>query len=143
MAAPCANAPIIPQTVCEILHDLNASERGPVAALGRYSFREQGRWLSEQSCDGAASPPILWLTEDGTDGPKPPADFELDGVALNRKFADVRKRTALGKFRFGSSDYDRWAVVYGRVEPRSGDAAKQAAANLVFRGDGVVVFLMP
>ncbi|MBZ5580404.1 MAG: hypothetical protein LAP40_27945 [Acidobacteriia bacterium] len=143
ISAPCANAPIVPQSVCEILHDLAAFESGPVAALGRYSFREDGRWLSEQACDGVSIPPVLSLAEDGTEGPKPPEDFELDGVALNRKFAELRKRTSLGKFRFGSSDYDRWAVVYGRLQPRTGDAAKKAAANLVFRGDGVVVFLMP
>lgn len=143
ISAPCANAPIVPESVCEILHDLAAFASGPVAALGRYSFREDGRWLSEEACDGVSNPPVLSLAEDGTAGPKPPEDFELDGVALNRKFAELRKRTSLGKFRFGSSDYDRWAVVYGRLQPRTGDAAKKAAANLVFRGDGVVVFLMP
>lgn len=141
-AAPCAEAPIVPHTVCEILHDLANYEAGPVAALGRYSFREEGRWLDEQVCNGAAAP-MLWLVEDGKDGPKPPPDFELDGVALNRKFTDVQKGTSLGKFRFGSSSYDRWAVVYGKVEPRTGDAAKKAPADLVFRGDGVVVFLRP
>lgn len=62
---------------------------------------------------------------------------------MNRKFDDLRKRTSLGKFRFGSSDYDRWAVVYGRVESRKGESAKKAAADLVFRGDGVVLFLTP
>jgi hypothetical protein len=32
-------------------------------------------------------------------------------------------------------------VVYGRVEARKAEAARQAPANLVFRGSGVVVFL--
>jgi hypothetical protein len=32
-------------------------------------------------------------------------------------------------------------VVYGRVVSRKGDAAQKAPADLVFRGDGVVVFL--
>jgi hypothetical protein len=113
-----------------------------VAAVGRYSYRQDGRWLGEQACaDPAPAPPILWLTEDGADGPKPPADFELDGIALGHKLADIRKHTTLGKFRFGSADYDRWAVVYGRVESRKGEAAKKAPAGLVFRGDGVIVFL--
>ena len=49
------------------------------------------------------------------------------------------KKTALGKFRFGTPEYDRWAVVYGRVVARKDD--KKAAADLVFRGDGVIVFL--
>lgn len=144
VAAPCAEAPIVPHTVCEILKNLQSFETGPVAALGRYSFREQGIWLGEQVCDGAAeNPPLLWLVEDTKDGPKPPADFEIDGVALNQKFTELQKRTSLGKFRFGSSDYDRWAVVYGKLEPRTGDQAKKAPANLVFRGDGVVVYLRP
>jgi hypothetical protein len=32
-------------------------------------------------------------------------------------------------------------VVYGRVETRTAEGAKQAPANLVFRGSGMVVFL--
>ena len=46
IAAPCADAPIVPYTVCEILGDLTHFEDNPVAALGRYSFRGDGRWLS-------------------------------------------------------------------------------------------------
>jgi len=144
IAAPSADAPIVPHTVCEILHDLPGFEAAPVAVLGRYSFREdQGRWLDEQACAGISEPPVLWLQEDLKDGPKPPGDFELDGVALNQKFADLRKRTSLARFRFGSSDYDRWAVVYGHVAARKGDALKKAPADLIFRGDGVVIFLTP
>ena len=144
VSAPCADAPIVPQTVCEVLHDLGQHDGNPVAALGRYSYRQDGRWLGEQSCPGdQATPPVLWLTEDTKDGPKPPVNFELDAAALTRKFAELRMHTSLGKFRFGTSDYDRWAVVYGRVEARKGDANKKAAADLVFRGDGVIVFLTP
>jgi hypothetical protein len=142
LPATFADAPIIPLTVCEIVDGLPMYDGKPVAVLGRYSFRDKGRWLSEQSC---ASPPpadpTLWLVEDTKDGPHPPGNFELDGSAVERKLAEVRKRTALARFRFGSSDYDRWALVYGRVETRKGDAAKLAPADLVFRGDGVVVFL--
>ncbi len=144
LTARSANAPIVPHSVCEILHDLGKYDGSAVAALGRYSFRQDGRWLGEQACDGQApNPSLLWLDEDGNDGPKPPGDFELDGSALNQKFGEIRKHTTLGKFRFGTSDYDRWAVVYGRVEPRKGDAARKAPAALVFRGDGVVIFLNP
>lgn len=143
-AAPCADAPIVPFTVCEILSDLTHFQDSPVAALGRYSFREDGRWLSEQACSGSVTaPPVIRLTEDGKDGPKAPGSFELDGAALNRKFADLQKHTSLAKFRFGSTDYDRWAVVYGRLELRTGDQAKKAPAELVFRGDGVVIYLNP
>ena len=144
ISAPCAEAPVVPQTVCEIVHALPMFEGKAVAVLGRYSFRQEGIWLTEQSCESKdALPPALWLTEDTKDGPKPPENFELDGAVLSQKLVDIRKRTSLGKFRFGSSDYDRWAVVYGRIEAGAGEAAKRAAAGLVFRGDGVVVFVTP
>jgi len=141
-----ADPPLVPSGVCEVLHDLPSYEGKSVAVVGRYSFRDNGRWMGEQACDPGSpgpggTPPLLWLVEDSTDGPKPPGDFELDAVALHRKLALIQQHTALGKFRFGSSDYDRWAVVYGRVETRKAEAAKQAPANLVFRGSGVVVFL--
>jgi len=137
-----ADPPLVPLTVCEVLHDLASHEGKTVAVVARYSFRESGRWMGEQACDaGSPAPPLLWLVEDSNDGPKPPGDFELDAVALHRKLALIQQRTSLGKFRFGTPDYDRWAVVYGRVETRKAEAARQAPANLVFRGSGVVVFL--
>ena len=134
---------MIPLTVCEVLRDLHGQEGKGIAVLGRYSYREAGRWLSEQTCDPAVDGSIeLWLAEE-KEAPKPPEGYELDGLALSKKLADLQKRTALGKFRFGTSDYDRWAVVYGRVEARKGDDAKKAPANLVYRGSGAVVFLTP
>lgn len=144
-SAPAEDAAIVPLTVCEILHDLTAYEGKPVAALGRYSFRHDGSWLGEQACDAAPPtvPPSLLLAEDPMDAPRPPESFQLDGAAVTRKLTEMRKHTTLGKFRFGSTDYDRWAVVFGRVENRKDAAAKKAAADLVFRGDGVVVFINP
>ena len=150
-----ADAPIPPVTVCEVLADLPAHEGKDIAVVGRFSFRSDGRWIGEQSCDGSAAtngapgngaakagtPPLLWLIEDGFNGPRPPDDFEFDVKVLNQKFAAVTKKTTLGKFRFGTPDYDRWAVVFGRVVARKGEAAQKAPADLVFRGDGVVVFL--
>ena len=138
----CADSAIVPVTVCEVVRDLSQYQDKSVAVLGRYSFRQNGRWLAEQACeDHPPSGPMLWLMEDVKDGPKPPSDFEIDAPTLERKWADMRKRTSLAKFRFGTPDYDRWAVVYGRVETRRGEASKTATADLVFRGDGVVVFL--
>ena len=143
-SAVAEDAPIVPLTVCEILRDLPAYDGKPAAVLGRYSFRQDGSWLSEQACDApSATPPALWLAEDGANGPRPPDSFQLDAAALTRKLTEMRKHTSLGKFRFGSTDYDRWAVVFGRVENRRQAAAKKAAADLVFRGDGVVVFINP
>ena len=143
--ATAADPPILPVTVCEVLADLPAHDGKDVAILGRYSFRRDGRWIGEESCDPATTvPPMLWLTEDSTDAPKPPANFELDATVLNKKFAGLTRHTSLGKFRFGNPEYDRWAVVYGRVVSRAsrkGDAPQKTAAELIFRGNGVVVFL--
>jgi hypothetical protein len=136
---------LTPVSVCEVLSDLPAHEGKEVAVLGRYSFRRDGRWIGEESCGGSSNgsggPAMLWLTENSDAGPKPPGNFELDAGALNRKFIDLIKHTALGKFRFGTQDYDRWAVVYGRIVVRKGEEAKKAPAELVFRGSGVIIFL--
>jgi hypothetical protein len=140
--AVAADPPIPPVTVCEILTDLPAHEGKDVAVLGRYSFRQNGRWIGEQSCEPATTvPPVLWLTEDEFTAPKPAGNLAFDAAVLNKKFAALVRRTSLGKFRFGNPEYDRWAVVYGRVVSRKGDAAKKAPADLLFRGDGVIVFL--
>ena len=139
-----ADAPLVPLTVCEVVRDLAAQEGRALAILGRYSFRTNGRSLGEQACDPAAPiPPQLRLVEDGQDGPKPPESYELDAAEVPRKLADMQKRTPLGKFRFGSPEYDRWAVVFGRLQAAKGADAQKMPADLAFRGDGVVVFLMP
>jgi hypothetical protein len=137
-----AGAPLTPVTVCEVMRNLAAQEGKALAILGRYSFRFSGRSLEEQACDPAVTvPPQFRLVEDGQDGPMPPDSYELDAAELRRKLADIQKRTSLGKFRFGSPNYDRWAVVFGRVEAAKGADAQKMPANLAFRGDGVVVFL--
>jgi hypothetical protein len=125
-----------------VLADLPAHEGKAYAVLGRYSFRRDGRWISEQTCGAAVeAPPVLWLAENSNTAPRPPGSFELDAAVLNKKFAEMVKHTSLGKFRFGNPEYDRWAVVYGRVVARKGEEGKRAPADLVFRGSGVVVFL--
>lgn len=139
-----ADAPVAPFSVCEVLRDLASQEGKTVAVLGRYSFRATGRWIAEQACEASApEPPQLWLVEDAKEAPRPPEPLEIDALILHRKLAGITQHTSLGKFRFGTPDYDRWAVIYGRVEARKGDAARKAPANLVIRGDGVIVFLAP
>jgi hypothetical protein len=143
-AALPADAPLEPLSVCEVLHDLPAHEGKRVTVFGRYSFRTTGRWLGEQACAPPVDGPAQFsLVEDANGAPRPPADFEIDGAAVRHKFTDMVKRTSLGKFRFGTPDYDRWAVIYGRVEQRKGDDAKKALANLVIRGSGVIVYVSP
>ncbi len=137
-----AGAPLAPLGVCEVLRDLARLEGKAIPVVGRYSYRENGRWMSEQACDTPApAPPELWLLESSADGPMPPRDYEIDAVVLKRKRIEMERRTSLGKFRFGTPDYDRWAIVYGRVEARKADDAKIAPANLVFRGSGAVLIL--
>lgn len=142
--AHAADPPLVPLTVCELLHDLTALDGKTVVVVGRYSFRQNGRWIGEQACEAApATPSLIWLTEDAKEAPKPPDDFEFDAAVLRRKFVEIQRRTSLGKFKFGNPEYDRWAMVYGRVEARKGEALKQAAASLIFRGSGALVFMTP
>src|SRR5579872_5868265 len=127
--------PVEPVTVCEALKNESENAGKVLAVLGRFSFRRDGRTINEESC--AEKENSVRLVEDVKEGPKPPAVFELDGAAVTRKLKQVKEHTSLHTFRFGSSDYDRWAVVYGRLE--TGKTA--AAPRLVYRGDGVIVFL--
>src|SRR5215472_15339106 len=113
VAADAPTAALTPVGVCDILRDLTKMDGKELAVVGRYSFRSEGRWMSEQSCDAPApTPPELWLQEDARDAPKPPGQFEIDNLALRKKLAEIGRHTSLGKFRFGTPDYDRWAVVY-------------------------------
>jgi len=132
---------MVPLTVCEVVRDLPAQEGRSLPILGRYSFRASGISLDEQACDPPVKTPQFRLLEDAKEGPRPPDSFELDATAVRRKLADVRKRTSLGKFRFGTPDFDRWAVVYGRVQTGPAEDATMPPADLVFRGDGVVIFV--
>ena len=143
MAAPAADNALEPLTVCEVLSDLHAHDGKTVAVLGRYSFRREGRSINQEACPAAApgepAPPhSISLTDDSKSAPKPPDVFALDAVALNRKLKTVQEKTSLRTFRFGTPDYDRWAVVYGRIEA---DKSKSGGALLVYRGNGVVLFL--
>ena len=137
-----AEPELAPVGVCEILRELASWENKDVAVLGRYSYRPSGRWVSEQACEPAtANPPELWIVEDDNEAPRPPARFEFDAAVVRRKLAEIARHTSLGTFRFGTPGYDRWAVVYGRIQARKGDDAHKASANLVIRGSSVIVFL--
>jgi len=145
--ARAADPPVVPLSVCEVVRDLVSLDGKSAAVVGRFSFRATGRWIAEQVCDSADGPavetPQLWLVEDPKEAPKLPEPFEMAAPALHKKFAEIGRRTSLGKFRFGTPDYDRWAVIYGRVEARKGDDAKKIPANLVIRGSGVILFITP
>ena len=136
-----AESTVVPQTVCEVLRDFAAQDGKEVALLGRYSYRTNDRWMGEQSCvPPLGQMPTLVLQEESS-APKTPDGYVINGAELHRKLADMQRRTSLGKFRFGTPDYDRWAVVYGRVEKRLNEDTKKQVPSLVFRGSGVVIFL--
>lgn len=145
-----AEAPEAPVRVCEILREINSYLGRPVPVVGRFSFRQNGRmaarYLNEEKCQ-SGGPSSIRIEFDSKSAPRPPQDFALDSAATYRLLSFVQKQTALGKFRFGTQDYDRWAIVYGRLEPLSGDSAGGAsavdrpAARLVVGGDGDIVFL--
>ena len=147
IAAPAADTALEPMTVCEVLKDLPSLDGKAVPVLGRFSFRRDGRSLNQEACGekpapGEPLPPnSIRLSDDSKTGPKPPDVFALDGVAVTHKLKLVQEHTSLRTFRFGTPDYDRWAVVYGRVEIDKSKPAAPAIARLVYRGDGVVLFL--
>ena len=49
-AAQGAGPRLQPVTVCEVLQDLAAYDGKVVAVIGRFSFRQNGRWLGELKC---------------------------------------------------------------------------------------------
>jgi len=135
-----ANAPVQPAAVCEVLaHPANYAGR-TVLVVGRFSFREYGRFLSEKDC-------VLRVVLDEKDGPVPPSGFAVNNDAAARTLATIRKTTSLAKFRFGSAEYDRWAMIYGLVEPASPPEKRgarefdDAASRILCHSDTLIVFL--
>ena len=88
------------------------------------------------------------ISLDSKSAPQPPLVLEVDNTTVNQKLKRIREHTALHEFRFGSSDYDRWAVVYGRIES-DGEAPKRDAAaaenpsppRVLIHGEGAIIFI--
>ena len=139
-ACVCASADEPLATVCEVLAHPEAYSGKPVVVVGRFSFREYGRFLSEKDC-------VLRVLLDAKTGPVPAANFAVDNDAAGRKLAAVRKSTSLAAFRFGSSDYDRWAMIYGRVEPapppekHGGREFEAASSQVLCHSQTLLIFL--
>jgi hypothetical protein len=156
-----AEPPLRPVTVCDVMQDLTAYDGKVVAVVGRFSFRQAGGWVGAQKCPqklvtgGQEWPNAFWVTYDPATAPKPPAVLAVDGALLAEKLREVKAGTALTKLPFGSTDYDSWAVIYGRVETRKDllvetpngprkngfGYGESSPARLVCHGDAVVVLL--
>ncbi len=142
-----------PVTVCELLTHAAEREGAVVALAGRFSFRENGRYVSEEDCPAAQGWPVsIRVAFDDKEAPKAPPVLEIDAAALSRKLKAVRRHTSLAKFRFGSPYYDRWAVIYGKVEfrrefrdgkrPENGKSPLESAPARLVCLEGAVL-LMP
>lgn len=135
----CAGDSPEPVRVCAVLEDMAAYDGKVVAIVGRFSFRPNGRSLSEDKC-GVGSATALPIVFEKKIAPPTPEHLELDGAAVRQLLKSVQQHTALAKFKFGTPDYDRWAVVYGRVE--SNKSNHPSPARIVCAGDSVVMFLV-
>lgn len=158
---PAAEPRLQPVTVCEVLQNLAEYDGKVVAVVGRFSYRQAGRWLGEQKCaqklvaGGQEWPNAFWIAYDPANAPKPPSVLAVDATMLAQKLREVKMGTLLSKLPFGSTDYDNWALVYGRVETRKDliiatptgsrkngfGYGESSPARLVCHGDAEVVFL--
>lgn len=83
-----AEKPLEPVTVCEVLKDLNSYSGKVVMVVGRFSFRKNGRWLSEETCEpnpaktDTPESSELWLAYEPKIAPRLSPVFEIDGAVL-------------------------------------------------------------
>jgi hypothetical protein len=95
-------------------------------------------------------PAAIVVVYDSKSAPKPPHDLYFDRSLVDKELELIRRQTSLASFRFGSQDYDRWAVVYGRVEMNKDSASRSkpvgrefepAPARIVCTSSTMVVFI--
>ena len=127
--------------MCEILKNPAQFDGKATAVLGRLSSRAGLRSIGEESCGAApAGSPALKLSYSTGSAPHLTGGFAVDDHAVKEKLKTIRVRTKLASFRFGTPDYDRWAIVYGRVKIAV-EPAKKDSGELVYAGDGDVILL--
>jgi hypothetical protein len=115
-----------------------------VLIAGRISKRGNRRYIGEDGCDGGGRE--LSIQFDAANGPMPPDSFGVSTAEVKRKFDTIIPHTALREFRFGTGEYERWAMVLGRVEmeapapkPDSSDAPPGAVTGeVVCRGEALI-----
>lgn len=149
--ASAAEPALAPASVCDILRKPAEYAGRTVLLLGRFSFRDRGRFLSDKSCEAKTWASTIRVVIDSKSGPKPPEKLTVDSAVLDSKLSSIKKSTTLANFRFGSTDYDRWGLVYGEVEfspefpagapPAAKGEFEPAPGRIVCRGEALVVFI--
>ena len=148
-----ASEPVV--RVCDVIRNLPLYVGKVVAIVGRFSYREEGRFLSEEMCEGLKSGELessnaIPVFFDTKAAPKPPQGLSIDRHLVYKELEIIKRQTSLASFRFGSEDYDRWAVAYGRVEmmkgsptrpKNSGKKFEPATARLICASASMIIFL--
>ena len=129
-----AEAPVQVVRVCDVIRDLASYAGKVVAIVGRFSYREKGRFISEERCEelktgDLASSNVIPVFFDTKAAPKPPESSSIDPNLVYKELEIIKRQTSLANFRFGSEDYDRWAVAYGRVEMMKGSLPKPKSSG--------------
>lgn len=143
----------MPVRVSEALQQLEKLSGKTVALIGRFSFRETGRYLSERPCESGQEghEGVIRVTFDSSPRSASITRVEFDGGAVRKELATVKRCNPLKKIRYGSPEYERWALVYGRLEPpaKSQESAPapdkefpQIAANVICGGEAALMFLV-
>jgi hypothetical protein len=76
----------------------------------------------------------------------PPDSFGVAAAEVKRKFNTIIPQTTIHEFPFGSGEYDRWAMVLGRLEmetpaPKAVDGDPPPGAvlgEIVCRGEALI-----
>jgi hypothetical protein len=144
---------IVPVRVTEAVRDLEKLSGKMVAIIGRFSFRESGRYLSERPCDGdsGAEERVIRVGFETAARSASITRVEFDGGAVRRELAAVKRCNTLKKIRYGSTEYERWAMVYGRIEqpgksdepaPPPDKEFPRIAASVFCGGDAAIISLV-
>lgn len=96
-------------TVCEVLSDLDRYEGKSIIVVGRFSWTDEGSWLSED-CK-------LEIVRGGREFSDPQISIAWDRRLLEQKVAQLKRTTKLRKYR-PSKYNEKWVAVFGRLESR-------------------------
>ena len=93
---------------------------------------------------------VFLIVKRDASAPRPPSVLSFDRSLVGKELELIRRQTSLASFRFGSQYYDRWAVVYGRIEINQDSAIRSKSvaggfepvlAKIICASSTMVVFL--